>query len=347
MKQFFATHFNFLIFLLIISLLFIVLASVSIGAVPIPINTVWKIFIYKLGFTSNSTWSMGFENIVWLIRFPRVILALIVGAGLAVVGTALQALVKNSLADPYILGISSGASVGAILAISLGASIAGPAVVEVGGFVGAIISLSIVYTLSRFSSQFRTSRLILAGMGVAYAFNGLASFIILTSRNKDLVGQILSWTLGSLARASWSNIGIPAIVVIIISVYFISQARRLNVLMLGEETATTLGINVNKFQQGLFVLIAITTGVLVAVSGPIGFVGLMIPHSIRLFLGSDHRYVFPVSALIGSIFLILVDLIARAAFSPIELPVGVITSLLGGPFFLFLLWRVSKNKKMY
>jgi iron complex transport system permease protein len=182
-------------------------------------------------------------------------------------------------------------------------------------------------------------RLILAGVAVSYVFSGVTSFLTITSENRLLAGQVLSWTLGSLARARWADLTLPALALLLGTLYLILQARALNALLMGDESATGVGIDVTRLRRTLFVITALITGVLVAVSGSIGFIGLVVPHMVRGLVGSDHRRVLPIAALVGSLFLIWVDVIARTAFDPIELPVGVITALLGGPFFLWLLWR--------
>lgn len=324
-------------------LLVSVTLGVSLGPVRVPAQHVWQIAAYKLGWLEQGTWSKAHENIVWLIRFPRVLLAVFVGAGLAVVGVCMQALVRNPLADPYILGISSGASVGAVAAIGLGAfAFAGIYAVSLAAFLGAMLTFVVVFALAQRGGQLFPQRMILAGVGAAYVFSGITSFMTLTSDNRFLAGQVLSWTLGSLARADWTSLGLPTAMLLFGTLYLLLQTRQLNALLVGEESATGLGVNVNRFRQQLFVVVSLVTGVMVAVSGAIGFVGLMIPHAVRLVVGSDHRFVLPVALLVGSIFLVWVDVFARTAFAPIELPVGVITSVLGGPFFLWLMWKQAK-----
>lgn len=342
-------QFRLLLLLLGCVLLFSVTMGVSLGPVQIPADEIWSVFAYKLGFIPRGEWSSGRENIVWLIRFPRVLLAAVVGGGLAVVGATLQTLARNPLADSYILGVSSGASVGAVLAIGLGFfAFAGALAVSLAAFIGAIIAFVIVFALSSVGGHITPARLILSGIGVGYMFTGITSYITITSSNQRLAGQILSWTLGSLARASWFDLTLPSFILFFASVYLILQARNLNTLIIGEETATTLGLDVNTFRRRLFTLVALLTGVMVAVSGAIGFIGLMVPHMVRFVVGSDHRRVLPISIFTGSIFLIWVDLIARTNFAqfdaPVELPVGVVTSILGGPFFLWLMWRTQRER---
>ena len=334
--------------------------GVSLGPVDIPVGVVWWIAASEtINIFSDITslelkswanieehWTKAQFNIIWLIRFPRVLMGFFVGAGLAVVGVTMQALVRNSLADPYILGISSGASVGAVMVLAFGVfAFAGIYAISIGAFLGAVLTFLIVFLLARSNGQLRPARLILAGVAVAYFFSGLTSFITLTSDNRELARAVLSWLLGSLAGTNWSELTLPTTALLFGSVYLVLQARSLNALIVGDETAATLGVDLTRFRCSLFLVVSLVTGIMVAVSGAIGFVGLMIPHIVRLMVGTDHRRVMPVSIFAGSIFLILFDIIARTAFDPIELPVGVITSLLGGPFFLWLLHRQMKDQR--
>ena len=341
-------HLRFSTLLLVLSgILFLsIILGVSLGPVSIPINIVWNVVAYKIGFIPAGNWSAGVENIVWLIRLPRVLLAVVVGGGLAIVGVTLQALVRNPLADPYVLGISSGASVGAVLAIGFGVLASyGTLAISFAAFLGAILAFVLVYTLANLGKRITPESLILAGIGVGYIFTGITSYITLTSNNRQLAGQVLAWTLGSLARANWFDLSLPTLTLLAITVYLMLQARNLNALIVGDETASVLGVNVDVFRKWVFTLVALITGVMVAVSGSIGFIGLMIPHMIRFVVGSDHRKVLPLSVFVGSIFLIWADVLARGFHSaidnPIELPVGVVTSVLGGPFFI---WLMLKNQ---
>ncbi len=333
--------------------------GVTLGPVDIPVGAVWRIAasetinvlsdITSLELNSwvniEANWTKAQFNIIWLIRFPRVLIGVFVGAGLAVVGVTMQALVRNPLADPYILGISSGASVGAVMVLAFGAfAFAGIYAISVGAFLGAILTFLIVFLLAQSNGRLNPARLILAGVAVAYFFSGLTSFITLTSDNRELARAVLAWLLGSLAGTNWVELTLPTAVLFFGSVYLVLQARGLNALIVGDETAATLGVDLTRFRRSLFGVVSLVTGVMVAVSGAIGFIGLMIPHIVRLMVGTDHRRVLPVSIFVGSIFLILVDVIARTAFDPVELPVGVITSLLGGPFFLWLLHRQMKER---
>lgn len=319
--------------------------AVIIGPVEIPTQYVWQIAFSQIVTGSQGEWSQAQFNIVWLIRFPRVLLAVFVGAGLAVVGVTMQAMVRNPLADPYILGLSAGASVGAVAVLALGAfAFAGVYAISFGAFIGALLAFALVFLLAQSNGRLNPTRLVLSGLAVSYFLSGLTSFITLTSDKRELARSVLAWLLGSLAGADWVDLGVPAIVLALGSLYLTLQARSLNTLIVGEETAATLGVDTTRFRYQLFLVVSLVTGTLVAVSGAIGFVGLMIPHVVRLLVGTDHRRVLPVSIFTGSIFLIWVDVVARTAFAPVELPVGVITSLLGGPFFLWLMHRQLKQR---
>ncbi len=321
--------------------------SVTLGPVDISPGLVWRIVIAQIleilglgDIPVRMDWSHAEYHIVWLIRLPRVLLAALVGASLAVVGVIMQAMVRNPLADPYILGVSSGASVGAVLVMSGGLfAFAGVYALSAGAFLGALLSCILVFMLAHRNGQLIPMRLILSGVAVGYFFAGLTSFITLTSDQRELARSILSWMLGNLAGANWSTLGLPALVLAFGTLFLMLQARTLNALIISEETAITLGVDTTQFRRILFVVVSLLTGTIVAVSGAIGFVGLMIPHVARLLVGANHRRVLPVAMLVGALFLIWVDAIARTVFAPVEVPVGVITALLGGPFFIWLLHR--------
>lgn len=261
---------------------------------------------------------------------------------LSIVGVAIQALVRNSLADPYILGVSSGASVGATLVILMGAfSLFGQYALSGAAFIGALVSVILVYFVSQVGGRISGVRLLLAGIAISMVLSAVTSFIVMTAPREEGIRSALYWMMGNLSGAKWEYLTIPFIVVFIGAGYLMLQSRALNALLLGEETAATLGINTQSFRKILIVITALVTGVMVAVSGAIGFVGLMIPHIVRLIVGSDHRRVLPTSALVGAIFLIWADVGARMVLAPEELPIGIITAMCGGPFFIWLLRRSS------
>lgn len=317
--------------------------AVTIGPVKLSMLTVWQIGWAKLSGGAGE-WSAAEENIVWMLRLPRVLLAAVVGGGLAVVGVAMQAVVRNPLADPYVLGVSSGASVGAVLVLGTGGlGFLGIYAVSAGAFTGAVVSFLLVFLIAVAGGRLSPLRLVLAGMACGYSLSGLTSLIVLTSENRELARTAMEWMLGSLGGTAWADLGLPAAVLVAGTGYLVLSGRQLNALLVGDETAATLGVDVGRLRLVLFIVLSLLTGVMVAVSGAIGFVGLVIPHVVRMLVGTDHRRVLPVSALLGAVFLIWVDVVARMSFAPIELPVGVITALLGGPFFIWMLatqrWR--------
>lgn len=284
-----------------------------------------------------------YETIVVQVRGPRVLLGAVVGAGLGVVGMTLQALVRNPLADPFLLGVSSGASVGAVAVILTGATVFGFASTSAAAFLGSLAALGLVYLLSRAGGQITTTRLVLSGVAVAYVLSAVTSLMLIMSSSGDQARQVLTWLLGGLGGANWDSLWLPLSVVLVGLVVLLAQSRTLNVLLAGDEAARTMGVDTNRFRAQMFVLTSLVTGVLVAVSGPIGFVGLILPHAVRLLVGSDHRRALPATALAGASFLVIADMAARTLASPQEIPVGVLTALCGGPFFLWLIRRDARR----
>lgn len=322
-----------------VAVLLSVTLAVTIGPVFISPVTVWQIIVSHIFGASQGDWTAGQDHIVWLIRLPRVLLAGVVGAGLAVVGVAMQATVRNPLADPYLLGTSSGASVGAVLVIMLGINFLAPYSLSILAFVGAVGSFVIVFAISQTGGRVSPTRLILAGVATAYVLTAITSLILFLG-DERAVRAVLFWMLGTLSGAEWSYLGLPAGALLLGISILVLKYRAMNALLAGEETAITLGVDTQGLRRQLLVLTALLTGVMVAVSGAIGFIGLMMPHIVRLIVGADHRIVLPASALTGAIFLIWVDVAARTVVQPQEIPVSVITALVGAPFFLWLLrWR--------
>ncbi|MBN6188807.1 iron ABC transporter permease [Aneurinibacillus sp. BA2021] len=332
-----------ILIVLMAALLVSMTAAVMLGPVSISPLTVWRIALAKtLGPVSviEPDWHAAQESIVWNIRFPRVLLGAIVGAGLAIVGVVIQALVRNALADPYILGISSGASAAATLSILFGAfSFFGSYALSLGAFMGALLSMAAVYLLAQVGGRMHTTRLLLAGVSVSIILTALTNFIVTMAPDEKGMRDAMFWIMGSFSGAKWDYVALPGLFVAAGFVFLLVQYRSLNALLMGEEAAVTLGVDIQAFRKTLLVVSSLLTGVLVAVSGAIGFIGLMIPHLARLFVGSDHRHVLPISALIGAIAAVWSDVLARLLLAPEELPVGVITALCGGPFFIWLLRR--------
>jgi iron complex transport system permease protein len=287
-----------------------------------------------------AVYSPAQEHIVLYLRFPRVFLAALVGAGLAAVGVVLQAAVRNPMADPYIIGVSPGAALGAVLILMLGLSdTVGQEGISAAAFLGGMIAFGIVGLFAWQKNRLLPSRVILAGVAVSYFFTSLSSFLILNSAEHVPSQTILYWLMGSVAGARWDQLGLPALLVLVCSLYILLMARNLNLISLGDETASALGVNPHWLRLQLMTLAALLTGVLVSVSGGVGFVALMVPHAVRLYAGSDHRHLLPLALLGGAIFLVWVDLAARLLIQPSELPLTVVTAFLGTPFFLWLLRR--------
>ncbi|MGW4891905.1 FecCD family ABC transporter permease [Kitasatospora sp. NPDC004240] len=328
---------------LTVALVLALTAAVSLGSVDIPPGEVWSVVARRL--TGRAPEPGTRDLIVWQLRVPRALLAALVGAGLGLVGTAVQALVRNPLADPYLLGISSGASLGAVALIVLGAGLglgAGDAIglsVSAAAFAGALAAFSLVWLLARRGGGFSPLRLVLAGIGIGQFLAGFTSYLVLQTDDEQQTRGVLFWLMGSLGGAVWGQLVVPAVVVALGLAALQARARGLNALLMGDETAAGLGVDVGRLRRELFVVTSVLTGVLVAVSGAIGFVGLMVPHVCRLLVGGDHRRLLPLSALTGAVLLVVVDTVARTALDTQELPVGVVTSLLGAPTLLYLLDR--------
>lgn len=279
-------------------------------------------------------------QVVWQIRTPRVLLAAVVGAGLGAVGVAVQAMVRNSLADPYILGVSSGASVGAVLVGALGGlSVLGVHAVSAGAFAGALVATLLVYVIAHGRAGVTPLRLVLTGVALSFGFQALMSVIVYLVPGNEAAGTVLFWTMGGFGAATWGSLPVVAGAVLVGVVLLRGLARPLDVMALGDETAASLGVDAHRLRRWLFVLTAVMTGAMVAVSGAIGFVGLVVPHIVRILVGADHRRVLTVAPLAGAVLMVWVDLVSRTVLAPRELPLGVITALIGVPVFLALMRR--------
>ncbi|MFE6734572.1 iron chelate uptake ABC transporter family permease subunit [Microbacterium sp. NPDC057650] len=281
------------------------------------------------------------DAIVWRLRAPRVLTAVVVGGGLALCGAVMQALTRNPLADPYLLGLSSGASMGAVLVLVLGAAIALPA----AAFAGAMLALVLTLLISRAAGGRSATSTILAGLAVSAVLSALTSMVIFWSSTNDSYREILSWLLGSLSGADWGDVALAGVVAAVCAVPLLGSARLLDGLALGDSAAAALGVPVDRIRFVLFGFCALLTGALVAVSGSIGFVGLILPHATRAVVGVRHRMLLPASFLVGGLFLLWADTIARTAFDPRELPVGIVTALIGGPVFVLLLVRMGRARR--
>lgn len=320
---------------LVIMLMLVIIVGISIGAVLVSWPDVWRIIGSHI-FGSASANNGVADSIVWDFRTPRVLIAVIVGAGLAVAGATLQAVVRNPLADPYLLGVSSGASLAAVAAITLGSSAVAGLSVSAAAFVGAMGALLLVLLLGQRGGQLAPTRVILAGVAVSYLLASATSYLQLRAHPDELAG-VLFWLLGSLSGASWDQLGLPALCVCVCMMWLMAHRRDLNSVLLGDESAASLGINLRFFRLHMLMTAALLTGAVIAVAGGVGFIGLMIPHIARLLVGPDHALMLPVSAILGGLCLAMVDIISRTIESPMELPLGIFTAILGAPFLLWLL----------
>ncbi|MDD8022282.1 MAG: iron ABC transporter permease [Paracoccaceae bacterium] len=322
-------------------LLVSIVVAVSVGAVAIPLGTVWGVALDRIlpGIVTPD-WSAGRANIVWEIRFPRVVLAGLVGGGLGLVGTALQSVTRNPLADPHLLGISSGGAFGAIAALLHTGLFLGLLTVPLMAFGGALVATVLVLGVAQLAGASSADRLVLAGVAVSFVIMACANILIFLG-DPRATHTVVFWMLGGLGLAQWNHLVWPLAVLVPCGLWLWAQGPRLNAMSLGDETAASLGIEVGRFRLTVFVASALITGVMVAVSGLIGFVGLMMPHLVRLVVGGDNARVLPGSAFAGAVFLIWADAAARVVMAPEDMPIGVVTGLIGGVFFI---WIMAKRQ---
>jgi len=324
-----------------IILLAAVVLATAIGSVALPLGEVLRALASRLtgGASGGST-----DTIIWQIRIPRVLTAVIVGGALGTAGAVFQGLLRNPMADPYIIGTSGGAALGATVAlmVPIQVSLFGFTFVSVAAFVGALGAVLLVYNIARVGPRTPVTTLLLTGFALSSILAAIMSFLMFISNNA--LRRIILWTMGGLSGAGWVQLGvvIPAIVIALAAVY--ALAPDLNAFLLGDEQAASLGVNVERRKLLLLALGSWMTAAAVSVSGLVGFVGLVVPHVVRLILGPDHRLLLPASTLVGGVFLVIADLAARSLMPPAELPVGIITALVGGPFFIYLL---RKSRREY
>ncbi|OFU53139.1 iron ABC transporter permease [Corynebacterium sp. HMSC11E11] len=313
-------------------------ASLTFGSVSYSLSDVWSVLAAQFSGTVHP--DRAVNDIVWELRAPRGLMAIIVGAGLAMAGVAMQTLVRNPLADPYLLGISSGASVGATAVITLGAfSSFGIWALSGGALVGAIAATATVYLVTMLQGGITPLRLILSGVVLSSAFSAVASLLVFKAPDSRSAQSVLFWMLGSVSGAQWDRLLLPLLVLVPAVILMFMLSPRLDALSAGPETAAALGVRVGLLRKVLFAVQALLVGAMVAVAGGIGFVGLVIPHFARLVVGSVHRRVIPVAVFGGALFLLWVDVLARLIAPPQEIPLGVVTGVIGAPVFLLLMGR--------
>ena len=317
-----------------------VITGISLGTSNIPFATVWKIILHNLfGLFSIDDVKLSTLNIVWRIRIPRALLGMVVGSSLTLSGICMQAFTKNPLAEPYVLGVSSGASTGAVLAMLVGVYLPSGKLMTVsaGAFFGAILSIVLVYTLARTGGEIAPIRLVLVGVAVSAILRAVTNYLVYTAPQEAAVRQATFWMLGGLSGAEGKDVLAPLIVLALSAILMYLLALPMNAMMMGDNSAITLGVNVNLLRKILIADSALLTASAVAVSGCIGFIGLVVPHIVRSLVGSDHRKVIPLSLLGSAILMIWADIAARMVKPPIELPVGIITAIFGGPVFLWMI----------
>lgn len=318
--------------------------AVTIGSVSLSSVHVWKILINKL-FNNNFfsvDWKKSTEMIVWNLRVPRVILALLGGAGLSLVGILMQALTKNSLASPYILGISSGASTGAVISIVLGSFWGVSFSPGIGAFIFGTFTAFLVFYLAG-NGGYSSTKLVLIGVAVSSLFSGVTTFLVTTAKNESQLRGAMFWISGSLAGARWENLMMLFLVLLMSTILVIIRYRELNILIAGDELAETLGVDVRRLRFFIVVISTFLTGFIVSATGVIGFVGLVIPHISRGLVGSNHKRLIPCAIVLGALFLLGTDTLTRMIFKTQEIPIGVVTSMLGAPFFMSMLRKNSYN----
>lgn len=331
-------------------LIFAILVSISVGSASVGVKDIIALIFSKIFPGHVSVNNANFNEIVlWQIRCPRVFMAVIIGASLASTGAVMQGVLGNSLVSPYTLGISSGSAFGAGLGMILGISILGPKfaaasnyIIVVNAFVFGLITTFLVYFIARLKAM-SNGTLILAGVAISYLFSALVSILKFIS-DVDKLHDLTFWLMGGLWTAKWNTIGILFPISIICLILMMMYAWDLNVFAFGDEVATSLGINVDKVRRRCLIISALTTSSCIAFAGTIGFIGLVAPHISRNIIGNDHRFLIPCSALMGSILLLVADTLSRTIISPTEIPVGIVTSLIGAPFFIYILMKERRER---
>ena len=326
--------------LLAVLLMLAFLWALSIGTVKLSFVQIYEGIVnqFTSGMAIETAGQGPVHDIIWLLRLPRLVLAALVGMGLSVCGVIMQAVVKNPLADPYILGISSGASLGATAAILLGIGVAlGENFVGIAAFIGAFaMSLGVLF-ISNLGGRSNSIKLLLGGMALSAVCGAFSSFIVYFANNKEGMQSIAYWMMGSFAGAKWENLMIIAPIVILAVLFLWTQSRMLNLMLLGDESALTLGTDLHIYRQIYLLVSSLIVGFVVYSAGMIGFVGLVVPHVIRMLVGTDHKKLIPVAALTGAIFLVVADGLCRIIIPRTELPIGILISIIGAPCFVYLM----------
>lgn len=339
-KRRYIVSFILLPFLYVLS----VFLACAFGSSTVPIEKVILVLKQELFGIVSEIVTPSDMYIVWNLRFPRALLALAAGGGLAVAGAAMQSVTKNVMADPYVLGISSGA----LAFVSIGFMIGGTLLntkwfLPLLAFGGALFALLMVFAVGGFSNTSSPARLVLSGLAVSITLNAVGQYGIYNAKNISSSNAVVSWMMGSLGGSRWADVWIPILSSLLGTAFFLFNARSFDLMALGDETAISLGVNTRHLKRLAFIVVAMMCGVSVASCGIIGLVGFMVPHMVRFITGTEHRRVFPLSFLVGGMFLVCMDILARIILAPSELPIGILTALCGGPYFVWLL-RKSKER---
>ena len=332
--------------LLVLLLITVFACGIIIGPTPINLSDARIALAHNIFGVEAPTSASSTNAVIWDIRIPRLILGAAIGAGLAVAGAILQAVVRNALADPYILGINSGASTGAALAILFGVGAGfGEYALQGAAFIGALAASAVMFFIARSAGRLTSVRLLMAGIAVGYALSAVTSFLIFASDSAEGSRSVMFWLLGSLGLGRWGLLLLVSVLVVVaVTIVFWSMGRRIDALTVGDDAALTLGVNPDRMRVLLVVLTCILVGSVVAMAGSIGFVGLVVPHAARRLVGGSHRHMLPVAALLGASLLIAADIGARTLLAPQEIPIGIVTSLVGAPFLILLVRRMGVLK---
>ena len=340
-----STHFLVFCVVMTIVLFISIVMATRLGSVDISFETIRGVVVNELMKKEvfPVLWLEGTETILWNIRIPRILTAFVVGAGLTLCGILMQVLTKNSLADPYVLGISHGASTGAVSVIMYGyLSFLGGYATMAGAFVGAVISIALALRIATIRNKVTATQLVLAGIAVSALFGALTNFMIYhTKTGSDKVKTATYWLMGSLSGSSWEKLTYTTIAFVVCFILIMLLTKNLDVLMLGDDVASTVGVNTDKLKLMIILVATLLTGIIVSVSGTIGFVGLTIPHITRASVGTKHKRLVPASMLVGGTFLVIADILSRTVVAPEELPIGVVSAFFGAPFFLYLIRKSS------
>ena len=333
-------HNKIKIIVLLMALIGFSLFALTQGSVKIPVFNVLEILKTH---AENEGIKASHIFIVREVRLPRIILAAFVGGTLSVIGAAFQAIFKNPMADPYVMGISSGAAFGATLGIvfGLGQSILGMSAVSSMAFIGALVTMLVVYTLAQVGGRVSTTGILLSGIVINAFLSAMISLMMLMFHTE--IDKIVIWTMGSFNASSWDHVKLMILPMTFGLIYILSLSRELNAMVVSEDDAKNIGVDVERLKKRTLIISSFLAAFAVSVSGIIGFVGLIVPHFFRMLFGSDHRLLMPVSFLGGALFLLFCDTLARSMVSNMEIPVGIITAIFGGPFFLILLHKHKKK----